>query len=143
MPNEKPPERLLRAAREIAEVRRRVGADGPDPIDVAIGERIRYFRRRLGLTQGALAEALGSSFQLIQKYEGGKTRIPASALVRIAERLGTSVSSLADLDIPVGSATLPTHSERLFEAFERISDPYLKSVVIELARALSDRRAKR
>jgi transcriptional regulator with XRE-family HTH domain len=124
-------------------VRRKVGSEGPDPIDVAIGGRIKYFRRRLGLTQTALGEAVGGSFQMIQKYEAGAVRIPASALVRIADRLGASVSSLAEVDIPVDSATLPNPTESLLEAFERVSDPYLKSVIIDMARALSDRRAKR
>jgi transcriptional regulator with XRE-family HTH domain len=43
--------------------------DSPDPIDVEVGARIRVRRKYLSLSQSALAEALGLTFQQVQKYE--------------------------------------------------------------------------
>lgn len=66
----------------------------PDQVDVAVGERIRALRRRKGVTQADLAEAVGVTFQQIQKYERGANRVSASMLARIARALQTSVSEL-------------------------------------------------
>ena len=65
-----------------------------DPIDVAVGSRIRLFRKVRGLSQQALAEAAGVTFQQIQKYERGADRVSASMLSRIAEALQTPVSEM-------------------------------------------------
>lgn len=69
---------------------------GPDPIDVFVGLRIRMRRKTLGLTQGALAEALGLSFQQVQKYERGANRVSASMLVKTARFLDCPVSYFVD-----------------------------------------------
>lgn len=63
----------------------------PDPTDIAVGARIRMTRKRRGLSQQALAEAVGISFQQIQKYERGLNRVSASMLVNVAEALDTPV----------------------------------------------------
>ncbi len=60
---------------------------GPDPIDVAVGGRIRARRTALGISQTALAKALGLTFQQVQKYERGANRISASKLFEIARAL--------------------------------------------------------
>ncbi|MFT4253709.1 MAG: helix-turn-helix domain-containing protein [Caulobacter sp.] len=73
---------------------------GPDPIDLAVGTRIRIRRRYLKISQDDLAEALGLTFQQIQKYERGENRVSASMLVRIAARLETSVATLVGEDAP-------------------------------------------
>ncbi|MDB5475866.1 MAG: transcriptional regulator, Cro/CI family [Phenylobacterium sp.] len=65
-----------------------------DPIDVAVGARIRLFRKMRGLSQQALAEAAGVTFQQIQKYERGANRVSASMLARIAETLRAPVAEL-------------------------------------------------
>lgn len=65
-----------------------------DPIDAKIGARVRLRRKALHISQGALAEALGVSFQQVQKYERGANRISGSTLVRAASALGTSVADL-------------------------------------------------
>ena len=57
-----------------------------DPIDIAVGARIRLLRKVRGLSQQALAEAAGVTFQQIQKYERGANRVSASMLSRIAGR---------------------------------------------------------
>jgi transcriptional regulator with XRE-family HTH domain len=71
---------------------------GPDPIDVAVGARVRIRRRSLGLSQTALADALGLTFQQVQKYERGANRVSASMLVKIAAKLETSVAALVGED---------------------------------------------
>ncbi len=58
-----------------------------DPIDVAVGARIRIRRQELRMSQETLARHLGVSFQQVQKYERGSNRISASMLVRTARAL--------------------------------------------------------
>ena len=60
-----------------------------DPIDIGVGARIRLLRKVRGLSQQALAEAAGVTFQQIQKYERGANRVSASMLARIAGALDT------------------------------------------------------
>ena len=57
-----------------------VSKDGPDPVDVHVGKRIRERRVSLGRSQANLGEYLGLTFQQIQKYEKGVNRISASKL---------------------------------------------------------------
>jgi transcriptional regulator with XRE-family HTH domain len=56
-------------------------------IDIEIGARIRDFRHIRGVTQERLGDALGVSFQQIQKYEKGTNRIATSTLVKICQLL--------------------------------------------------------
>jgi transcriptional regulator with XRE-family HTH domain len=62
--------------------------------DRAIGARIRARRRELGLSQSALGEALGVTFQQIQKYENGKNRVSGSSLMRMCEILASTPEDL-------------------------------------------------
>lgn len=71
-------------------------AEGPHPVDVAVGARIRLRRRDVGLSQSALAAKLGVSFQQVQKYERGANRISASMLARAARVLGVPVGWFFD-----------------------------------------------
>lgn len=57
----------------------------PHPIDIYVGERIRYFREFKGITQHRLGERIGVRFQQVQKYESGANRISASRLFLICE----------------------------------------------------------
>jgi transcriptional regulator with XRE-family HTH domain len=59
----------------------------PQPTDRHIGSRIRLRRRELGISQAALGEAVGVTFQQIQKYEKGDNRVGAGRLLEIAEAL--------------------------------------------------------
>lgn len=68
----------------------------PNPIDVATGARVRQARQRQRMSQTALAEAIGVSFQQVQKYERGVNRISVSALVGIAKALGVPPAELID-----------------------------------------------
>jgi transcriptional regulator with XRE-family HTH domain len=62
-----------------------------DPIDVHVGARLRRRRAMLNLTQGALAERLGLSFQAIQKYESGENRLSSAKLWQLSQFLGVGV----------------------------------------------------
>lgn len=66
----------------------------PDPIDAQVGARVRDARRRLRMSQGELAAAVGKTFQQLQKYELGTNRIAASTLVKLAKHLGVPASRL-------------------------------------------------
>ncbi len=73
--------------------------DAPDAVDVHVGARVRLRRTLLGFSQAALGEALGLTFQQIQKYERGANRISASRLWSMAEVLDVPVSFFFD-DMP-------------------------------------------
>jgi transcriptional regulator with XRE-family HTH domain len=66
-------------------------ADGPHPVDLHVGHRVRARRLALGLTQGELGHDLGLSAQQVQKYENGANRVSASKLYEIARRLETTI----------------------------------------------------
>jgi len=66
----------------------------PDPIDVAVGQRIRLGRQAKGMSQQVLAGHLGLTFQQIQKYEKGANRVGASRLSKIGQILGVEPARL-------------------------------------------------
>lgn len=68
------------------------GTGIPNPIDVHVGGRIRMRRLLLGMNQETLANALGLTFQQVQKYEGGANRVSASRLSAMADILGVPIS---------------------------------------------------
>ena len=75
-----------------------------DPIDIAVGARIRLLRKVRGLSQQALAEAAGVTFQQIQKYERGANRVSASMLSRIADTLDAPVAEMFGEASPASGA---------------------------------------
>lgn len=115
---------------------------GPDPIDIAVGHRIRVRRKWLGISQSALAEHLGVSFQQVQKYERGANRVSASMLVRIAQRLETTVGELVgEAAEPQGDASLfeklaVPGAVQLLEAFAGVQQPALRTAILNLTRSL-------
>src|SRR4051794_34996027 len=71
----------------------RTAMDGkPNPIDVHVGARVRLRRTLLGMSQERLGEALGLTFQQVQKYERGTNRIGASRLFDLSRVLEVPVS---------------------------------------------------
>lgn len=64
------------------------------PEDVAVGQRVRGHRIELGMSQTSLADAIGITFQQVQKYEKGTNRISAGRLQKIAAALKMSPSAL-------------------------------------------------
>lgn len=89
----------------------------PRDLNAALGARIRQRRRMLGLSQDALAEAAGVTFQQIQKYEVGGNGVPFSRLVAIAARLNLRLADLAEgLDSPSDGSAEEAALGRLFAA---------------------------
>tara|TARA_B100000674_G_C37533479_1_gene774944 strand:+ start:95 stop:607 length:513 start_codon:yes stop_codon:yes gene_type:complete len=70
---------------------RTVSVDGPRKIDVHVGQRVRQRRVLCGLSQTELANAIGLTFQQLQKYERGINRISASKLWQISQVLQVPV----------------------------------------------------
>jgi transcriptional regulator with XRE-family HTH domain len=68
----------------------------PNPVDLHVGARIRMRRRMQGVSQEKLADALGLTFQQVQKYERGANRVSASKLYEIAAALRSPVSYFFD-----------------------------------------------
>jgi len=66
--------------------------------DIEMGRRIRLRRRETGISQTELADHLGLSFQQVQKYENGTSRIGAARLQQIAKRLGVDIPFFYDGD---------------------------------------------
>src|ERR1700760_2601973 len=65
--------------------------DKPNPIDIHVGSRVRLRRNMLGLSQEKLGEAIGLTFQQVQKYERGANRIGASRLWELSGVLDVPV----------------------------------------------------
>src|ERR1700686_5456788 len=82
-----------------------------NPIDQHVGNRVRLRRKMLGMSQGKMGDALGLTFQQVQKYEKGTNRIGASRLQHL--------SSILEVPIPFffeGAPTLPGQAYGLDEA---------------------------
>src|ERR1700756_4580474 len=75
----------------------------PNPVDKYVGSRVRMRRIMLGMSQEKLGEALGLTFQQVQKYEKGTNRVGASRIQQIAEILQVPVSFLFEGG-PTGTA---------------------------------------
>ena len=64
---------------------------GPNPIDKHVGRRVRMRRKMLAMSQTQLADALGLTFQQVQKYENGTNRMGASRLQQMSDTLQVPV----------------------------------------------------
>jgi len=109
----------------------------PNPIDVHVGGRVRLRRTLLGMSQEKLAEAIGLTFQQVQKYERGANRIGSSRLFDLARILDVPVSYFfEDMSATVAARTpsrLRGLAETKPEPFE--PDPMAKRETLELVRA--------
>jgi transcriptional regulator with XRE-family HTH domain len=83
----------------------------PNPIDRHVGSRVRMRRMMLSMSQEKLGDALGLTFQQVQKYEKGTNRIGASRLQQISHILQVPVSFFFE-----GAPTLHPHGEGMKEA---------------------------
>ena len=124
-------------------------ANRATPLDVMVGKRVRHQRTRLGMSQGALAQYLGVTFQQVQKYEKGTNRIGASRLHGIADALGVPVGYFfeyaATTEVPPDNAEIdPTTREALLltRAFLKIDDPGLRRSLIDLVQSIADATAE-
>src|SRR5881396_4270288 len=104
------------------------------PIDAHVGARIRLRRTLLGMSQEKLGEALGLTFQQVQKYEKGTNRVGASRLQQISEILQVPVSFLFDGG-PSGAVNSEGFSEGASPAY--VSDFLATSEGLALTRAFT------
>lgn len=127
----------------------------PNPIDRHVGSRVRMRRVLVGLSQEKLGEALGLTFQQVQKYEKGTNRIGASRLQQMSRILGVPVEYFFDGAPQFAQRELVTGLEdqgdtayvadflatnegiQLNRAFLRIRDPKLRRKVVELVSAIA------
>lgn len=105
----------------------------PDPIDLYVGSRVRARRVGLRLSQTKLGEAIGVTFQQVQKYENGANRIGASNLAKIARTLGVEVGYFFE-NMPescyIDNPDTPGLSDHDIEPFEH--DPLSSREAIQL-----------
>ena len=120
----------------------------PNPIDVFVGSRVRLRRLMVGMSQEALADRLGVTFQQVQKYEKGTNRISASRLQAISDVFRVPPSFFfQDDDSNAPSAGHETGDVSTFvsskegldlnRAFLKIEDAGVRKSIIQLATALS------
>ena len=125
----------------LDELPERPDKDGrPSPIDVHVGSRIRLRRTLLGMSQERLGEALGLTFQQVQKYERGVNRVGASRLFDLSRVLDVPISFFFD-DMPEQLATAyggqtPRRPSGFSETQDRFGDETLnRRETLELVRA--------
>jgi transcriptional regulator with XRE-family HTH domain len=115
-------------------------------LDKLIGDRIRARRTELGLTQEQLAQALGLSYQQIQKFERGASRIGAVQLHTLAQRLGLALTDLLPTAGEPGPSLMAAEEGsrqrtalELARAFARIEDEEVRAALTALTRTLAER----
>jgi len=109
----------------------------PNPIDVHVGTRIRLRRTLLGLNQERLSEAIGLTFQQVQKYESGANRVSSSRLYDLANVLDVSISYFFEGMAAGVQNQTPSMlmTAKLLPAIDREKDPLAKRETLELVRA--------
>ena len=116
------------------------------PLDAMVGARIRMLRVNRGVSQTALAERIGVSFQQVQKYERGANRVGASRLSQIASVLDVSVGELFEssragspgLNSPVRLLAEPG-ALRVLKAYARTTSPRLRLCIAKLVESIAAR----
>ena len=132
------------------------GTGIPSPVDVHVGARVRVRRTLLGMTQTNLGDAIGVTFQQVQKYENGANRISASRLFDLSRVFDVPIEYFFD-DMPtVVAASSPTQGGgkakklpnyeldpmakretlQLVRAYYNISDPQVRERLYELTKAI-------
>ena len=120
----------------------------PDPIDKHVGSRVRMRRMMLSMTQEKLGDALGLTFQQVQKYEKGTNRISASRLQQMSNILQVPVPFFFEgaPHVPgqrkgTDEAPSPAYVSEfisssdglaLIEAFMQIKDAKLRRIIVNL-----------
>jgi transcriptional regulator with XRE-family HTH domain len=148
---------------ELTKKRRRgrppASENGPNPIDVHVGSRVRLRRMLMGISQEKLGQKIGLTFQQVQKYERGANRISAGRLFDLSLVLDVPISfffddlpaeaekaalmpgaqvpdELPSRDKPADSiATLET--QHLVQSFSQIQDTTVRKRLMELMRSMS------
>ncbi len=130
-----------------------VAKKAPNPIDKHVGSRVRMRRMMLNMSQEKLGDALGLTFQQVQKYEKGTNRIGASRLQQISNILQVPVEFFfegaphlagtvrADGDAPspayVSDFLASSDGLALTKAFMRISDAKLRRRIVDLVEQIA------
>jgi len=130
----------------------------PDPTDKHVGTRVRMRRLMLSMTQTELADALGITFQQVQKYEKGVNRISAGKLQQISTLLHAPIPfffeglpSASDRPVKKDDAPLPSDvlqllatsdGASLVKSFMRIKSPKLRHCIISLAEELTSKASR-
>ncbi|MBK5912346.1 transcriptional regulator [Rhodothalassium salexigens] len=126
----------------------------PNPIDVHVGSRVRLRRTLMGMSQEKLGEALGLTFQQIQKYERGANRIGSSRLYKISQILEVPVQFFFD-DMPddalegaeltgggdddVGPDAMSRRETlELMRAYYKINDKKVRKGIFELVKSVAN-----
>lgn len=130
----------------------------PNPIDIHVGGRIRLRRTLLGLSQEKLGEAIGLTFQQVQKYERGVNRVGASRLYDLSRVLDVPLqffyddmpsevsqeaprlrAGLADSAADDFEADPMTKREtlELVRAYYKVKDPIVRKRIFELCKAMA------
>jgi transcriptional regulator with XRE-family HTH domain len=125
----------------------------PNPIDKHVGSRVRMRRMMLSMSQEKLGDALGLTFQQVQKYEKGTNRIGASRLQQISHILQVPVSfffegapNLSGRPEGMGEAPSPAYVSdflatsdglALTKAFMRIKDSKLRRRIVDLVEQIA------
>jgi transcriptional regulator with XRE-family HTH domain len=131
----------------------------PNPIDVHVGARVRLRRTLMGMSQEKLGEAIGLTFQQVQKYERGANRVGASRLFDLSRVLDVPVSFFFDdmpdgvskqsprlinagtvdeiVDLPGSDPMTKRETLELVRAYYRITDPQVRRRIFDLAKVLA------
>jgi transcriptional regulator with XRE-family HTH domain len=128
-----------------------VKARATDAVDKSVGRQIRMRRITLGMSQTDLAEALGLTFQQVQKYEKGANRISAGRLLRLAILLevpltyffyyAPGASQVAAKVRPpsyVDELMMTRSGQAMAQAFLRIKRNDLRRSVLSLVQAIAE-----
>jgi transcriptional regulator with XRE-family HTH domain len=128
----------------------------PNPIDKHVGSRVRMRRMMLGMSQEKLGDALGLTFQQVQKYEKGTNRIGASRLQQISLILQVPVAFFfegapviaGEFEPSAGMSEAPSPAYvsdflatsdglSLTKAFMRIKDAKLRRRIVDLVQQIA------
>jgi transcriptional regulator with XRE-family HTH domain len=117
---------------------------GPDPRDIEVGRRVRALRLERSMSQTALADRLGLTFQQVQKYEKGVNRIGAGRLQTIAEIFKVSITDLFADNQPAAQGQQSVYelvdsaaALRLLRAYTRLPNSKLKQALVQMAVAMA------
>jgi transcriptional regulator with XRE-family HTH domain len=120
-------------------------AKKPDPIDIHVGKNIRIFRLAKGLSQSELGDAIGVTFQQVQKYEKGTNRVGSSRIVKLAIALGVPVNRLfsdAGKEVVSGQGEIVTdllakpYAIRMLKALANIPNNKTRLSLVELTESI-------
>ena len=114
-----------------------MSVDGPRPVDMHVGQRLRLRRTLLGISQEQLGESVGLTFQQIQKYERGANRISASRLYEFCQILDVSITFFFDEMTKDVEKTKGAFSKTLSDQAQSVlqDDSMTRRETLELVRA--------